>query len=247
MSDSTLDLGSLQISLNNVPSEKHLCVLGGNCPSAVWMADFASQFSTVFAVDRGADACWKSKVKPDYLIGDMDSVSEEAYEWSKTIRAKEMRFSTDKCLTDFQIALDKIEALALLKAKKIAVFATGSFGDRWDHVTSNIRSLLYWSKNILPIGMADQNEGLLFLKGKRKKIKVVFEKQPLALSLIPLSEHCYGVQATGVRWPVKNENLTAKKIWTVSNEVLLKRDDRVKETTVTIECQKGHLGVYWKW
>lgn len=247
MSDPILDFGFVSVVFDNIPSEKHLCVLGGNPPSEIWMKNLSSQFSTIFAVDRGADVCWKSEVKPDYLVGDMDSLSEQAYNWSVNSKAEEIRFSTDKSLTDFQIALNRIDSLASAKAQKIAVFATGSFGDRWDHVMSNVHSQLCWSDNIVPIGMADDNEGLLFLNGNRRKMKLFFKKAPLAFSIISLSSRCYGVYASGVRWPINNENLTANKIWTVSNEVLLKQDDRVKEATVNIECQKGQLGVYWKW
>lgn len=95
----------------------------------------------IIAADGGLNKLYEFNIKPDLIIGDMDSVKSEILNYFKDVEIK--KFSTDKDLTDGEIALQ----LAIkLRSEVIKVFAgTGSY---FDHSYANIMLLLKYNSKI---------------------------------------------------------------------------------------------------
>jgi thiamine pyrophosphokinase len=214
---------------------KTLLVLGGRKPDGAWLADFAGRNDfSVWAVDSGAAACKSAGVAPRVLIGDRDSASLEDWEWALNSGADEFLHPAAKNLTDFQLALE------LMKEKgRASLVLTGCFGGRFDHLFSIVGT--FARKRSLC--MIDETEGL-FLIRPSEEIRAVFKKRPIAISLLPLSEECSGVNISGARWPLEGVNLQRDYPWAVSNEALPAGDGTACRE-ISAGCRSGIMGFYW--
>lgn len=213
-----------------------MMVLGGRKPSAGWMRtiDF---YKSLWAVDSGVDTCFEAGILPDRLVGDGDSASPEAWQWAVDSGVDVLKFNRDKDLTDFQIALDLLSGKD--ETKKKSLFITGGFGGRFDHLWSSIISFLNCGKNISPLGMADETEGIIFLHGP-EKLKIDFKRSPGAISLIPFTYESRGVSIKGVMWPLEDVCLKYGKPYSVSNRL-------AGGSEVEVCVGEGTVGVYWVW
>ena len=84
----------------------------------------------IIAADGGANLCKLQKVKPDYIIGDLDSITYENMEFFSDSKFIEI---TEQENTDLQKALNYALSLNPTKIKIIS-----SFGKRADHTLGNI-------------------------------------------------------------------------------------------------------------
>ena len=213
-----------------------MMVLGGRKPATGWMrsVDF---HSGIWAVDSGVDPCFEAGILPDKLVGDGDSASPEAWKWAVENGVDVRKFDKDKDLTDFQIALDLLSQKDERSEK--ALFVTGGFAGRFDHLWATVISFLNSGKNIRPFGMADEIEGMIFLRGP-EKLKIDFKRTPGAISLLPFTGESKGVSIKGVRWPLEDVCLEYGKPYSVSNRL-----GEGKQAEVSVK--EGTVGVYWGW
>lgn len=241
------DLPDVRAVALGLPEEGELLILGGDMPDSAWFQKIAPLFARVWAVDAGVEVCRRCDLCPDYLVGDRDSASAEAWDWAEAEGAQVCRYAREKDATDFQLALDLVAQSRESGEKRRAVFVTGCFGGRMDHLLSNLSSLLYWSGELVPIGMADHRQGLMIVSADTGELTLSFSRPPEALSLLSLSQRCAGVSLEGVRWPLHKVNLTAERLWAVSNEVVFDQIQSGGNSLVKVNCEAGNLGVYWFW
>ena len=153
----------------------------------------------VIAADGGADNCIKLGISPDYVIGDLDSISSK----SKKKFKKVIMYDTDQNTTDLEKAISLAKKLG---CKNLAVI--GATGSRLDHTLSNITTLF---KTKIPSRIIDESNEI-FAVGKEIEIK---GKKGDIVSVIPLS-NVEGLAYDGLKWNVKNKHIDAG--WTgVSN------------------------------
>ncbi len=211
-------------------------VLGGRAPSPEFLAR-AAEYGEVWAVDRGVEACRAAEVVPAALIGDRDSGSAEGWRWAANMGARTREYERDKDLTDFQLALKIFASECKNNRKKI--FLTGAFGGRFDHLWSVTLSFLNLVPGCVQFCCADDREGLLFIHGN-ERCSLDFKRRPKALSLLPFSRRCRGVNLSGVRWPLSGAEMELGFPYSVSNRV--EGPGRVEAS-----CSDGTLGLYWTW
>ena len=209
-----------------------LMLLGGRKPSVKWLSALVF-YKELLAVDRGLDSCLACGRFPDKLIGDGDSADSMLWEEAVKSGVPIYKFQREKDATDFQLALDIFSRECTGKS----LFLSGAFGGRFDHLWSVIISFLNRSNKYQPLGMADEKEGMIFLKDEAETT-ISFEKKPLAISLISFSNKCEGVSIDGVKWPLTNVLLEYANPYSISNEVF-------DSGTVSVKIKKGLLGVYW--
>lgn len=232
---SVLSLPDISI---NIPYDDDIClmVLGGRAPSSDWLASLNFQSET-WAVDKGLEFCLDAHITPDMLIGDCDSSSSSAWRCSVELGVPTAKFDSDKDLTDFQLALDIFDKNQKRESLK-GIFLSGAFGGRFDHLWSLIISFLHRSQNYIPVGMADDEEGMIFLRGK-SSLTADFSKAPEAISLLPFSQECAGVSIKGAKWPLNDVELEYSRPYSISN--------RAVGNDVRVDIGRGLLGFYWKW
>lgn len=213
-----------------------MMVLGGRKPATGWIrsVDF---HSGLWAVDSGVDPCFEAGILPDRLVGDGDSASPEAWRWAVDNGVDVTKFDRDKDLTDFQIALSLLSEKDEQSEK--ALFITGGFAGRFDHLWSTVVSFTNCPGNIKPLGIADETEGMIFLHGP-EKLKIDFKRSPGAISLISFTGESKGVSIKGVRWPLEDVCLKYGRPYSISNRLA---DGKQAEVSV----KEGIVGVYWVW
>lgn len=213
-----------------------LMVLGGRSASHSWFSSL-NFYRKLWAIDSGADLCHDAGIVPDRLVGDGDSASPEAWQWAEDHGSQISKYSEDKDLTDFQLAL---ELFAKDPEKGIGhLFLTGCFAGRFDHLWSTVISFVNCGKDVVPLGMADEMEGLFFINGPGSA-EFIFKRQPGALSLISLSPQSRGVSLRGTKWQLSDETLCYERPYSISNR--LKKGSRAR-----VSLNEGKLGVYWVW
>ena len=191
-------------------TEKGLVV--GNRPLSSKVIELAKN-SLVVAADAGADRLLKFNIVPDWIIGDLDSISEKAItkleDW--TITNKDIQ------KTDLEKAVD----YAFEKGVKEIVIV-GWEGGRIDHTLAALGMALDPR-----IKLIDDKFTVYCVDGE-KRIK---GKENTLFSLIAMSEA--RVSVNGARWNLQHEKLRIGGRG-IHNEI-------GPSGEVTIECHSGNL------
>lgn len=213
-----------------------LLVAGGRPPQNEWLIQ-AAQGVPVWCVDQGIDYCYDNGIIPERLIGDGDSASEAGWAWGKTLQIPVDVYPVEKDFTDLQLALQRVGSVY----SQAMIVVTGVWGGRFDHIFSNIYSLVGCCDQMDGIGCcaADEKEVLILLKGC-DTLTITMKKQAEVISLLPLSD-CSGVSIDGVHWPLKDVVLKQGFPYAISNRPIgFNRD-------ITVAVENGWLGVYFCW
>lgn len=208
-----------------------LLVIGGRAPEASWLCQAASCHD-VWAVDHGLDACLAAGILPKRLIGDGDSAAPASWQFAETQGIPIEKFPSEKDDTDTQLALRIAK-----EAGFPAAIVTGAFGGRFDHALSTVTSCAFAP---LPCLLADEREALFFVHSGEAVTFTPVQK-PKAISLLPFTPRCCGVDLTGTHWPLHGATLEASSMRAVSN--VLAAGSRA----LTVSLQGGLLGVYFVW
>lgn len=181
----------------------------------------------VVAVDGGANFLWHAGVRPDYLVGDMDSILPEVLVAMKAAGVETRIFPQEKDYTDTQLAL----ALAVEKgARRIAIL--GWTGDRFDHALANLYS---------GAGLVQRGIEVIYLAAHYRVYltdgDLQLEGRPAQLvSLLALSEKVEGVTLQGFQYPLDDATLKYDNPFAVSNRIL--------GTTAQVRVRQGVLAVF---
>ena len=233
----------IYLSDNNLPERKTLLLLGGRPADTDWLRTLCNDNSPeIWAVDRGIDSCREAGLQPSLFIGDMDSASQESIAWAESVGVAESKHSSDKDLTDFQLAMMLWGIRNLSGASVLA--ASCCFGGRFDHIFSLLHTFVSEGESDkinLARCFADEREGVFFLySGETARLR--FKKKPYVVSLLPITESCKGVSLDGVHWPMNKELLKRKFPWSISNTI---KDEPQGENAVNVKCGEGIAGLYW--
>lgn len=206
-----------------------LLFTGGRAPTAGWVKKLPPA-GKVFAADHGLDCCRKNSIIPDYILGDGDSAAPDTWTWGKNLGVPIEEFPVAKDLTDTQLALTKMKKAPL-------ILITGAFGGRFDHLYSLMFSC---AQQKVPCIISDEQETIAFVK-KDEELTFHFNVQPQAISLLPFTAACTGVNINNVRWPLASATITQAFPNAVSNELLPDRSN------LTVSIKQGILGIYCHW
>lgn len=175
----------------------------------------------IIAADGASDFLYKHKIIPDYIIGDLDSISPAALKYfsGKNVKIKKIRNQNkndlEKCI---QFCINE-------KLKRIII--VGIAGNRLDHTINNLSILKKYS------GKADikcyNNEFEFFFI--KKKVEFTCKIGDV-ISLIALPK-ARGITTKGLKYPLKNGTLEFGGMQGALNNAAKKN--------VIIEVKKGHL------
>ena len=213
------------------PAEELLVVAGGRRPHNEWLHSVSSG-KKIYCADRGAEYCFAAGCVPAELFGDCDSSSQVVYKQACAAGTEVHSFNPAKDDTDLQLLLYNLPEGDIL--------ASGIWGGRFDHLYSNVYTLLGVKKQRdCRVILADDKEFMLLLTdGESVELKLKAAAE--AVSLLPLSESTT-VDFTGVRWPLQQATLRQLYPYAISNEVL------ECAPKICCSCHGGALGLYIRW
>lgn len=200
---------------------KYLIVCGGEIDG-----DFAerlimsSGFDVIIAADRGMDFLYEHKITPDIIVGDFDSVKNEALSYFKEKGMSDIHaLNPEKDDTDSECALQ-----IALDHGADHIIIIGATGTRIDHVLGNI-SLL---------GKAMSEGKMAELLDTHNRIRMIDNELEIEknkqygkyVSIIPVCKN-NKITLEGFKYPLKDYTFEGFNTLGISNEIV---DDIAKIT-----------------
>lgn len=163
----------------------------------------------VVAADAGAATALSFGLRPDVVIGDLDSIDDATLARLKAENVTFETFPRDKDATDGQLAVQR--ALEAEPAELILLGFLG--GPRLDQAVANVLLLIRIN---VPVSVLDEHNACLLLRPGEERTW-----RPEAgeiVSLIPLERSAEGVRTRGLRWALNGERLELGDTRGISNE-----------------------------
>ena len=201
-----------------------LIITGGNI-SKTFLQNLLkkNEYNQIIAADRGLEILNKINIKPDYIIGDFDSVNKEILEQYKNVPITYLK--PEKDFTDTHMALK----LAMEHgAKEITI--VGAIGTRFDHSIANIHILKEALENNIEAEIIDEHNRIKLIN---KDTEIKKDDKYKYISLIPLTTTVNGVTLEGFKYSLEDATLKIGESIGVSNEQI--------ETKATIKIKEGIL------
>ncbi|MBI4933535.1 MAG: thiamine diphosphokinase [Actinobacteria bacterium] len=187
-------------------------IIGGGELSAEAVAS-VPEGAFVIAADSGLDHAVAAGIRPDALVGDLDSISAAGRMWAYAHELVIDQQPTDKDLTDTELAL----ATAAGRDGATHLLVLGGSGDRLDHTLGTLLALghprLAHFRQVR--GYLGGTEVAVVHPGR----KVSLDLDPGAtFSVLALHGPASGVSVRGARWTLDDADLGAGEARGVSNE-----------------------------
>ena len=173
----------------------------------------------IIAVDKGLEFLYRHEIRPDYIVGDFDSVPHELVDYYREKMNVPVReFNPVKDASDTEIAL----RLCLgLNRKQIRIL--GGTGNRIDHLWANVQCLQIALDAGADARIIDSHNRIRLLGGD-----ITLRREEAFgpyFSLFPLEMPVDELTVTGAKYPLKNHFLKPDDSLCVSNEFA---EDEVK-------------------
>ena len=190
-----------------------LIFAGGLAPSDTTLdiVRAVTNVDLIIAADSGLHIAQKLNLKVDAVIGDLDSVSESALARAKSEGTQIIRHSRDKDFTDLNSAL---LYAAEHESQKIVIVTAG--GGRLDHQFGVVAAMFNPALAKIVVEAIWNDSQLFALQGP---MRLTFSTNIGDLvGLQSFSDVSKKITTTGLRWPLKSEQLTNHETRGVSNE-----------------------------
>ena len=184
-----------------VQSPDGVLLVGGGNPDPSDLVEIVAKAPFLAAADGGADHCLKAGLKPQVVIGDLDSVSAAA---RKVLGPDAFIEYKDQDLTDFEKSLRILDAPF--------VIATGFSGARLDHTLANFAIL---ARRIGPPTLLLGARDVAFAAPKNATLDLPLGTR---LSLFPMAP-MQGA-SKGLKWPIDGLTIDPLGRLGTSNEVV---------------------------
>lgn len=174
---------------------KGVVIAGGRAPAADIILRYIQGAALCVAADSGLETALRAGIRPDYVVGDMDSLSDTKL-LSRFADDRVLRMSRDKDLTDTEAALQLLESRGC--SEKILI---GASGGRLDHVLA-VRSLfdrplpptLWVGEESVAVGIGAPFPYREISPGKLDGVALI--------SVFPCGSSPYEIRGIGLKWPI---------------------------------------------
>ena len=186
------------------PASRVLLLCNGEPPSRRLLRRLAGAADMVVAADGGANAALRSGIRPDVIIGDLDSILPGTRKKFRDVRIVRIKRQDN---TDLEKALDFISGSG---PAKVAI--AGATGGRIDFTLGNLS--VFWNYT-RALDMTFVGDGWrAFPAGRRRSVDA---PRGTTVSLVPFGP-CSGVSLRGLRYPLRDASMRPGEIG-VSNVV----------------------------
>lgn len=166
----------------------------------------------VIGVDKGLEFLYKHEIKPDYIVGDFDSVSRELVEYYREeLNVPVREFNPVKDASDTEIALR-----LCLGLNRKSIWILGGTGNRIDHLWANVQCLQIALQAGADARIVDSHNQIRLLDSD-----ITLKKSEAFgpyFSLFPLEMPVDDLSIKGAKYPLQNHFLRPSDSLCVSNE-----------------------------
>jgi thiamine pyrophosphokinase len=209
--------GNIHFLINHPPPsedfslQRILIFANGELPNLNKARALIQQGDYIICADGGTRHVLAMDLKPDLIIGDMDSAEREQLQKLKDAEVSIELFPHDKDETDLELAINRaIE----LNPKQIMIVA--ALGGRLDQTIANITLLTDPQLSAFDVRLDDGVEEIFLCRDQVQ----VHGRPGDIVSLIPWGEAVAEVQTLHLKWPLRKETLYPDKTRGISNEML---------------------------
>jgi len=149
-------------------------------------------------------------LKPNLVIGDMDSIDNGQWQKLKDAGVPIELFPRDKNETDLELALDHA-----IELEPKVILIIGALGGRLDQTFGNTALLSDARLSAVDVRLDDGVEEIFFCRTQEE----VRGRSGDVVSLIPWGNPVHGVQTQGLKWQLHSETLFPEKTRGISNEM----------------------------
>ncbi len=169
----------------------------------------------IICADGGARHAYNMGIKPDLIIGDLDSLNKQFVSYYQKQGVELIKHPKDKDKTDTH--------LCVLKAMEFSkdIVLLGALGSRFDHSFANISLLKLGIKHGIRIYIDDYHNQVHLLS---ESIKLQGEPGD-TFSLLPLSNKVGGLTVSGAKYLLKNAEIKLSDTYGISNVFINKEVD----------------------
>lgn len=201
-----------------------IIICNGTIEDYSYYKKYFGQAQFIICADGGADHARQFGIKPDVMLGDFDSISEENFRYFKDIGTEIFKFPAEKDMTDTELAIE----FAIDRGFS-SVIIIGGIGTRFDHTLSNVFML----KRMLDRGV----KGLIVNEHNEITVindRILLEREEnVKVTLLPLTDTVEGVTTKGLYYTLDNAAIVMGSSWGVSNEFV--------DETAEVSISKGLL------
>lgn len=196
----------------------------GELPEPENIARLINKEDFLIAVDGGLNHMNGLGLKPDLIIGDLDSVEEEILEKFRKQNVKIEKYPIDKDQNDLELAIQ-----AAVGMKPESIWIAAALGNRIDQTLANIFLLTREDLMDIDTHLVDGLRDVFIIR----KEAVITGIQDQIVSLIPILGPVKGISTEGLKYPLDNETLYPDQTRGISN--------RLSSVTAKIRIKNGLL------
>lgn len=196
---------------------QHVLIVG-NAPAGEigpW-EEQARAADLVVAVDGGAGHARSQGLRPDVVLGDVDSLDEQTQHWLRRHEVPVVRYPPAKDETDLELAL-----LYAAEAGAQEITIVGALGGRPDQTIANLHLLAHPALAGRRVSIVGPGYRIFLLRGGQAA--TIEGQTGDTVSLLPLSSQAEGIHTTGLRWALHADTLHRGPARGVSNEMTAAR------------------------
>jgi len=206
---------------------KTLIIGNGRIDNYISLQKYVDEADYIICADGGSRHVRKFGLKPDVIIGDLDSSLDPDIKFFKEIGVVFEKHPVEKDKTDMEICIEKAHE------QSTDVIILGATGGRADHYIANVLMI----SNFVDLGMeiliADEYNEIRVLSDKYKKEVEITGTKSEFISLIPLTETVVGVSTVGLKYELTKRDLTFGSTFSISNNLNGKK--------ATVSFEKGKM------
>lgn len=184
----------------------------------------------IICCDGGARHLAAAGIKPDVLLGDMDSIDPQQLDQYAAHGVQVIKYPANKDFTDTALALDYA-----MNLHPKTIYIWGALGGRIDHALANLFLLIRAKEAGIKTCLVDE-----YCEAFVPDREVIFENaRDCPVSLLALSPRVEGVTLRGFLYPLSEETLLMAESRGISNVI--------DNTSAVIRIRSGNLLVIRFW
>jgi len=172
-----------------------------------------NEYDYMIAADSGMNFLYRNKIVPDVIAGDFDSVDESAYQYFVEVKHPEiLRLNPIKDDTDTEFVIREA-----IRRGATSIVVLGATGTRLDHVLANVYLLGIGLEEGVDIQLVDEHNRIRMIVNcvQIKKDEQFGE----FVSILPVKGDAKGVTLEGMKYPLKDADISCFSSLGVSNEI----------------------------
>ena len=167
--------------------------------------DQLGNYDLIVAVDSGTEQAYKLFLKPDLIIGDLDSIDEKTIKRAEKDEVQILKYETNKNETDFELALKYV----IDKEIKDITIIGGEYGEI-DHLFGVLTVIISFQEDQQILWIHKDQSVLI---PNTKKIAI---GNNVEFSILPFT-NLKNLNISGAQWNLDNENIEFGKSLTLRN------------------------------